>query len=98
MVADKKLDIYEAEKRGYIQPRILKTGECAGIIRFVYTWGICVGISNFGYKTRFCFDEKEEALKALSEWTGFKDPPGNWIKQKGGCFDRDNPKYKQNVE
>ncbi len=77
---------------GYESPRRLASGEWAAIMRFLFTTGLIVGIEELGYRTRFCYRTREEALEALSSWNGTGDPPGEWIKEKGNEGDRDNPK------
>lgn len=73
-------------------PKLLLTGEWAAIGKFVYTYGLLVGISGWGYKKRFCYESYAQALEALLTWNGNGDPPGAWIKEKGGPVERANPK------
>ena len=76
------LEAFAAE--GYIHPRFLPaTGEVAGVFRFIFTAGLCVGIDAIGYRTRFCYASEAAALAALLIWDGAGDPPGPWIKEKG---------------
>lgn len=77
---------------GYLWPRKLSTGEWAGVQRFMFTHGLCVGLDETGYRTRYCYEDWGEALIALATWDGRGDPPGDWIKQKGGGVDRTNPR------
>lgn len=67
---------------GYRDIVRLPTGEIAGLSRFLYTTGLCVGLDESGYRTRFCFDGYNEALQSLEQWDGEGFPPGWWIKQK----------------
>jgi len=66
----------------YSHIRVLPTGEIAGIQRQMYTTGIFVGLDETGYRTRFCYGNYEDAMKALADWDGEGFPPGYWIKQK----------------
>jgi len=66
------------------------TGELAGIMAFLFTYGLCVGLDDTGYRTRYCYPTFGDAILALIEWDGHGDPPGPWIKQKGGV-ERSNP-------
>ena len=86
-----ELTVTEANEHGYIPARVLASGECAGVMRMVYTAGLFVGLTDWGYRTRFCYPTIEDAIRALAEWDGHGDPPGPWIKEKGAA-DRSNPK------
>jgi hypothetical protein len=90
------LTVEKAKRMGYRYPKILATGECAGIMPMIYTTGIFVGLDKFEYRTRFCYETWAEAEKSLAAWDGHGDPPGNWIKEKGAVGgDRMNPMYKR---
>lgn len=58
----------------------------------LFTTALFVGITQDIYETRFCYETEAEAINALNTWDGYNDPPGNWIKQKGG-IERLNPNY-----
>lgn len=74
----------------YSQIRTLPTGEVAGLVRQIFTTGLCVGLGEFSHRTRYCYESYMDAKVALSSWDGLGDPPGPWIKQKPE--DRLNPK------
>lgn len=76
---------------GYWSARMLPDGQVAALLKFNFTVGLVVGIDECAYKTRFCYPDAESASAALESWDGVGDPPGPWIKQKGGV-DRCNPK------
>lgn len=69
-------------KEGYRDIRRLPTGEIAGLSRFLFTTGLCIGLDETGYRTRFCFEGYNDALQSLNAWDGEGFPPGWWIKQK----------------
>ena len=48
----------------------IRNGEVCGILRFVFTYGVCVGLDMIGYRCRFCFDTEQNAKLFLSEWDG----------------------------
>lgn len=80
---------------GVTNIRQLPNGTWAGLQRFLFTYGIMVGLRHHPfdyYDTRFCYASKEEALADLNQWDGEGFPPGNWIKQKPQ--DILNPKLK----
>jgi hypothetical protein len=70
------------EKHGYSNLKVLANGELAGVQMFLFTYGLTVGLGFIGYRTRFCYHTKSEAVEALRQWDGTGDPPGLWIKQK----------------
>lgn len=48
----------------------------------LYTTGLFVGLDRMGWRTRFCYEHKVDAVAALDAWDGRGDPPGPWIKEK----------------
>lgn len=82
MVTD--LTIVAALKReGYQGVRQLPNGEWVGVFPFLYTAGLCVGLTPWGYRTRYCYESRSEAHMVALIWDGTGDPPGNWVKRKG---------------
>ncbi len=49
-------------------------GQLSGIYRFIFTYGICIGLDSTGYKKRFCFDTYSNAKLFLDEWDGVSLP------------------------
>jgi hypothetical protein len=80
----------QAESLGYSPARVLPSGETAGVMRMLYTTGLFVGITRHFWRTRFCYETTTDAVAALQTWDGYGDPPGPWIKEKGGV-ERSNP-------
>ena len=75
--------------------RQLPNGEWAGVRDMMYTAGLIVGITATGYRTRFCYETRGEAVLALAQWSGGGDPPGRWIKQKPE--ERHGPWYEEDA-
>ena len=71
------------ENYGYLNARRLESGEIAGLAPFLFTVGLCVGVSSDHYRCRFCFPDYNSALEALDVWDGYGAPPGKWIAHKG---------------
>jgi hypothetical protein len=92
-----QLTVEQAAELGYFPARIMPSGECAGIRRMIFTWSLCLGLDECGFRTRFCYDDGGDAIIALATWDGAGDPPGNWIKEKG-YGERTNPNYKPSGE
>lgn len=61
----------------------LPSGETAALSDFLFTTGLIVGLASAGYRVRYCYENRLDAIEALSLWDGQNDPPGPWIKAKG---------------
>lgn len=69
-------------------------GKVYGLVRFIYTTGLMVDVNEYGYAYRYCYESHADALSDFLTWDGRGDPPGNWIKRKGGGDgDFANPAY-----
>lgn len=64
-----------------------------GIGHFIFTSGLVVGITDFLYHGRYCYERLADAKEALETWDGIGDPPGPWIKYKGEGGERRNPNF-----
>ncbi len=73
----------EMVEHGYTDLVVLPTGELAGLLKFMFTYGVMTGLHPMGYRTRYCFEHHDDALAALQAWDGEGDPGGPWIKRKG---------------
>lgn len=93
----------EASEMGYAPNRLLPSGELAGVLRMIATYGLFVGLDSSGYRTRFCYPTFTSACLALSCWNGVGNPPGPWIKEKGvnkelgKVVDRNNPSHSHTI-
>lgn len=67
---------------GYVRCIVLPTGEVAGLQQMLFTTGLFIGLTEYSWRTRFCYEHRNEAQKALDAWDGKGDPPGPWIKEK----------------
>ena len=68
---------------GYAPCIVLPTGEIAGVMPMIFTTGLFVGLTSDAWRTRYCYERREDAVAALDAWDGRDDPPGPWIKVKG---------------
>lgn len=98
------IDYLKTEGYDYIY-NIQGKGIC-GIYRFAFTWGLVVGMTEAGYKGRYCYSDVKDALNALIVWitqsekqqTVVGDPDDeHWIKYKGNT-EYHNPKNKNIVQ
>jgi hypothetical protein len=72
----------DLEALGFIVTKQI-SGEWCGVQKYMFTYGLTIGIDEFGYFCRYCYESPGEAILALLTWDGEGDPPGNWIKKKG---------------
>jgi hypothetical protein len=84
-------DIARFESEGYFSIRLLPDNRLAGIMPFLFTFGLVVGLDDTGYQGRYCYEHLTDAAKALANWDGIGDPSGPWIKYKGKGGERLGP-------
>jgi hypothetical protein len=83
---------------GYTNVRQLKDGRWIGLMQMNFTTGLFTGLDETGYSSRYCYEKWAEALTDFAVWEGQGDPPGPWIKHKGGPEgDRLNPRLKDEI-
>jgi hypothetical protein len=76
--------IERMEEQGYSDVRKLPDGTYAGLIRLLYSVGLCTRMDEVGYSRRFCFNSLGEAKAALSDleaWDG-EPEPGSYIARR----------------
>jgi len=83
------LDYLKSE--GYYEIKEINSKGICGLMDFMFTTGLVIGMDRMGYFGRYCYKTRQEALNALNSWDGSGDPPGNWIKYKGSGGERENP-------
>ena len=90
------------EADGFYSIKRLATGELAGLMKYMFTTGIVVGLNEYGYRIRFCYPEEEKANEAFASYSGDSFPDdANWVKAKGRNIDSSyvdnlNPKWVSN--
>lgn len=71
---------------GYISVQKIQHGDLkgtwVGLYRFMFTWGLIVGLSAHGYGYRYCYDSLTDAQGALNDMVKGERPTG-YIKRKG---------------
>lgn len=66
--------VLELVRNGYSDLRLVpKFGVC-GIIRMMYTTGVCYGLTETGIKGRWCFDSMQNAQLFLRDFDGYALP------------------------
>lgn len=79
------------KSEGYYEIKEIESRGICGLMDFMFTTGLVIGMNEIGYFGRYCYKTRQEALDALNSWDGLGDPPGNWIKYKGTGGERENP-------
>lgn len=85
------------EELGYIVVRQLQDGRWIGVIRMIFTTGLCIGLHAHGYSGRYCYDRLYDAVEAAKTYTGEGDPSGPWIKYKGHNGERSHPQHHEEL-
>ena len=80
-------------KEGYIDIMLIPNKGICGIMRFLFTYGLVIGLDTTGYKGRYCYKDLVTATMALHMWDGKNDPPLQWIKYKGEGGERSNSNF-----
>jgi hypothetical protein len=73
-----------AREEGWRNINVIDGLVCA-IQPFVYTWGIVIGINEWGYERRYCYENLVDAVAAFARYNfpRYEHPTGPWIKCKG---------------
>lgn len=79
---DCTLSLQEIIDLGYSHARQLPSGEWIALQAQLFTTGLFVGLTDYGYRTRYCYEQASDAVAACQQWDGLGDPPGPWIKEK----------------
>lgn len=85
--------IHKLQEEGYKQFRVGIQGRgLVGLRRFLFTTGLCYGLTEESLEGRYCYENYADALKAMNEWDGIGDPKDDlWIKHKGLAGEYSNP-------
>jgi hypothetical protein len=79
---DKELEAF-LTKNGYTNLKII-SGLICGLHDYVTTRAIVVGLNADSYERRYCYQNRDEANAAFSDFKNTDvHPRGNWIKLKG---------------
>lgn len=66
--------VLELVRNGYSDLRLVPGRGVCGILRFMYTCGVCYGMDATGREGRFCFDTMQNAQLFLHDWDGTTEP------------------------
>lgn len=70
------VDLSDEVKANYVHMRTLPDGRVCGVHQLLFHWTLHVGIHEFGYEERYCFDTFPRAVVGLESWSGEGDPEG----------------------
>jgi hypothetical protein len=70
------------KRNNYTNIKVLPDGTICALIENIYTTGIVIGLDEWSWKRRYCYEYEKDALEALDNWEGIGDPSGPWIKEK----------------
>lgn len=73
MISDEAL-LSILDEHGYADVRHVDGRGFCGLMRMMFTVGVCVGLDETGMKGRICFDTWQNAQLFLSEWDGKTEP------------------------
>jgi hypothetical protein len=74
ILPDEQVDLCAEIKRSYVAFGQLPDGRYCGLYRLLYHWTIHIGITEYGYDDRYCFQTASLGLQALTKWDGEGDP------------------------
>ena len=76
----------EVWRTEFIALRDVPSRQLCGVQGFMFTCGLLTNLRfdglTYDYDARYCFPSRTEAVRALREWDGAGDPPGEWVKEK----------------
>lgn len=68
---------------GYRRARVLPDGTVAAVLELLFTRSICLGCHEYGYTTRFCFEDRSLADRRFDELQSEDDVPAGHIARRG---------------
>ncbi len=71
-----------AESGDYLDVRVLPDGSVAALVRLMFTKAICLGCHDFGYESRFCFEDFKLAEQRFAELQAQDDEPAGYIARR----------------
>lgn len=70
------------ESGDFLDVRVLPDGSVAALVRLMFTKAICLGCHDFGYESRFCFEDFDLADKRFAELQSDSDEPEGFIARR----------------
>ena len=70
------------EEMGYASVRQLDDGTWIGLIQLLFTTGLCIGLDEFSWRRRYCYDDKIKLIDAYNKIEKGTDIPIGWIAKR----------------
>ncbi|WP_374335431.1 hypothetical protein [Methyloversatilis sp.] len=70
------------KENGYISLRALDDGSVIGLFPLLYTLAIIMDIEPLGYRRRFCFEDRDQALSEFARLESGDDEPVGYIARR----------------
>lgn len=75
--------VYKMEcENHYERCKKLADGSYATLLKLMYTTAICLDVTDTGYDTRFCFENREKALEEFAKLKSCDDVPEGWLARR----------------
>lgn len=72
----------ELEAQGYQHVRMLPDGTYAATLELLFTRAICTGLTWQGWAYRWCFADRELAVRELEKLQAMDDAPTGWVARR----------------
>jgi hypothetical protein len=69
-------------RNNYDCVRVLPDGSIAALSRLMFTTGLFLGVSRWGYERRYCFESDAAASAALEAAQSQDDEPAGWVARR----------------
>lgn len=79
------------ESGGFLAVRILPDGSVAGLLELLFTRAVALGCGESSFANRFCFEDRELAVKRFCELQSEDDVPEGHTASRVGLGERRRP-------
>ncbi len=74
MTQEELIKFLESPENGYFNVRVIDSRIIANL-RFLFTWALVLDLDEWGYKKRYCYESRYDAIKACKELKHPDDMP-----------------------
>lgn len=75
-------ELVERVKEDYQNVRVLADGTIVGTSELLFTRAIHIGLDEWGWEKRFCFEDRQLALSELEKLQTGDDEPVGWVARR----------------
>ena len=72
------------KEQGYENLKALDDGTIVGTLELMFTRAICIGLNEWSWEKRFCFQDREMAVTELNKLVEGDDEPTGYIARRNG--------------